>query len=143
MSFNAVLLLLRIAIVISLYAFLSALLLISFNELRQMRKDAPRVPTARLIVVESEDVPLSAGDDYPLRPMTTLGRSPTCTIILPDTFASTEHARVMWRRGQWWLEDLDSRNGTQLNGIPVTEPVVLSSKDVIHIGRIKLRFESR
>lgn len=81
------------------------------------------------------------GASFPLLPLTSMGRAPTNTVVLNDTFCSQEHALVTRRGGQWWLEDRNSSNGTRLNGLPVTEPVVLSSGDVIGIGRIQLKIE--
>jgi hypothetical protein len=81
------------------------------------------------------------GTDFPLLPLTTLGRAPTNTIVLNDSFCSQEHALLAQRAGQWWLEDRNSSNGTRLNGEPVREPVVVSSGDVIGVGRIELKLE--
>jgi hypothetical protein len=81
------------------------------------------------------------GASFPLLPLTTLGRAPTNTIVLNDTFCSQEHALLTWRGGQWWLEDRDSSNGTRLNGEPVQQPIVVSSGDVIGIGRVELKVE--
>ena len=84
---------------------------------------------------------LPVGQSYPLLPLTSLGRAPTNTIVLDDTFCSQEHALVVRRGGQWWLEDRRSSNGTRLNGQPVTEPVVVSSGDVIEVGHTQLKVE--
>jgi len=81
------------------------------------------------------------GTRFPLLPVTSLGRAPTNTIVLAEPFCSQQHALVAQRDGQWWLEDLRSSNGTMLNGAPVIEPVVLSSGDVIGIGRVHLKLE--
>jgi hypothetical protein len=81
------------------------------------------------------------GTSFPLLPLTSLGRGPTNTIVLHDTFCSQEHALVTHRDGQWWLEDRLSSNGTLLNGESVTDPVVVSAGDVIGIGRVQLRVE--
>ncbi len=81
------------------------------------------------------------GASFPLLPVTTLGRAPTNTVVLNDSFCSQEHALLARRAGQWWLEDLRSSNGTRLNGEPVNEPVVVSSGDVIGVGRVDLKVE--
>jgi pSer/pThr/pTyr-binding forkhead associated (FHA) protein len=81
------------------------------------------------------------GETYPLLPLTSLGRSPTNTIRINDTFASGDHALLAMRSGQWWLEDRRSRNGTMLNDLRVTQPVVVTDGDVIGIGNIKFRVE--
>ena len=57
----------------------------------------------------------AAGAEFPLLAITSLGRAPTNTATLPDETTSLEHALIHLREGQWWLEDLDSRNGTRLN----------------------------
>ena len=81
------------------------------------------------------------GASFPLLPLTSLGRGPTNTIVLNDTFCSQEHALLTWRGGQWWLEDRGSSNGTRLNGEQVRELVVVSSGDVVGIGRVELKVE--
>ena len=53
---------------------------------------------------------------------------------MEDTFASSEHASITLRNGQWWLEDRNSRNGTLLNEEPVTVPVIVTEDDIISIG---------
>ncbi|HEC24042.1 MAG TPA: FHA domain-containing protein [Chloroflexi bacterium] len=144
MSLDVVLLITRIAIALALYAFLGVLLALLWVDIRAASEYSGEkpYPQARLIVIDCEEVPLEPGQEYILEPLTTLGRGPTNTIILPDSFASTVHAHIILQKGQWWLEDRESRNGTTINGVPVTEPVVLSGGDVIGIGRVKLEFRA-
>jgi hypothetical protein len=141
-SLEATLLILRILIAVALYAFLAALFVMIWRDVRSAEaQPAVKGRPGRLIVVGSEGVPLELGQSFPLLPLTVLGRAPTCTVVLPDSFASTQHATLTLRGNQWWVEDQDSRNGTALNGQPIHEPVVLSSGDVIGIGRVELRVE--
>lgn len=81
------------------------------------------------------------GENYPLLPITSLGRAPTNTIRIEDTFASSEHALVALRNGQWWLEDRHSRNGTLLNGIPIDQPVIVTDGDIIGVGHKHFRLD--
>ncbi len=143
MPLDTVILILRIAIVLVLYAFLAMLAVFLWRDMRTANwrfQDSHRA-LGRLIVIRSDGLPLEVGREYPLRPVTTLGRGPTNVVVLPDTFASVEHAQITLSKGQWWLEDRQSRNGTTLNGVPITGVVVLSSGDEIGIGRVCLRFE--
>ena len=71
-----------------------------------------------------------------------IGRSATNTIVLEDNYISGEHALLARRGQQWWLHDLNSRNGTRLNGIMITEAVVVSPGDIITVGEIDLKMEA-
>ena len=92
-------------------------------------------------MLQTTDEAIEAGTAFPLQPVTSIGRSLGNTIPLSDTYASSQHALLSWKEGQWWLEDQASRNGTLLNETRVVEPTVVSTGDVIGIGRTKLKLE--
>ncbi len=48
-----------------------------------------------------------------------IGRHPSCDVIVPAATVSRRHAQLTFRDGGWILQDLDSTNGTRLNGQPV------------------------
>lgn len=75
-------------------------------------------------------------DRFPLR----IGRSEACPLQLPHPKVSTEHAELQLERGQLFLMDLRSTNGTRRNGEPVTPltPVALERGDAIDIGPFRL-----
>jgi hypothetical protein len=141
LNVDTLLLGLRALTTLVLLAFLAALFIILWRDYQAAASavEEGRRHRGRLVVIRSPDG--AGGTSYPLLPLTSLGRSPTNTIVLIDTFCSQEHALVTWRGGQWWLEDRNSSNGTLLNGEPVTEPVVVSSGDVITVGRVELKVE--
>lgn len=143
MSFDLALFILRLLAAAILYAFLGVLLLMLWRDTAPApsRAGDDLLPAGRLVVVEGGQTLLEIGKEYPLRRLNTLGRAPTCTIVLPDNFASVEHAHIIHRDGCWWLEDRHSRNGTAVNDVPISEAIVLSAGDVIGIGSIRLRVE--
>ena len=49
------------------------------------------------------------------KPDLRIGRDPACEIQLSDDTVSNQHARLLYRNKQWWIEDLLSTNGTFLN----------------------------
>jgi hypothetical protein len=69
----------------------------------------------------------------------TAGRLATSGIQLADSNASREHAAFVRQGDGWAIEDLDSTNGTLLNGVPVTR-AVLADGDVIEIGVSRLTY---
>jgi DNA-binding response OmpR family regulator len=78
------------------------------------------------------------GGRWPLTGETLLiGRGPECDVVVPDRQVSRHHARVRrLEQGEYELEDLGSKNGTHLNGIPVHEPRKLADGDVIQIALV-------
>lgn len=70
-----------------------------------------------------------------------IGRGADCDIVLPERQVSRHHAKILRRPGYFLLEDLGSKNGTHLNGQPVTETIRLQDGDEIQIAlAVKLVF---
>ena len=141
---EAVLLLgLRIGAASFLLLFCGTILLIVWRDYRVITEEIEkrRIPRGRLIVLASETDELAVDTEFPLLPLTRLGRAPTNTVHLPDSFASNEHAIIAYRSGNWWFEDRGSSNGTFLNGNKLEEPTILSDGDLIGIGHVTLRVQ--
>jgi hypothetical protein len=100
-----------------------------------------RVYGQLIALQEIDGLYVVVGTTYPLRPVTSLGRAPTNHIVIQDTFASGEHAQIVLRSGQWWLEDRRSRNGTTLNELPIIGPTVITDGDIIGIGNRRYKLE--
>ena len=69
-----------------------------------------------------------------------VGRDPKCDIVLEDPRVSTRHALLRSTRGDWRLRDLQSKNGTFVNAIRVTE-AALADADWVSMGGLLSRFE--
>ncbi len=67
-----------------------------------------------------------------------LGRDTICDITLDDESVSAHHAKLSFHHGQWWLEDLESTNGTRLNLDKLTTATVVTSGDEIKCGHAQL-----
>lgn len=64
----------------------------------------------------------------------TIGRSSESTLVIVDEYTSTYHARLARTGDHWTLTDLDSTNGTKLDGVRVTKPVQIPLFTPITIG---------
>ena len=132
----------RLLLAVLLYLFLTVVFAVLWRDLRT-GAEMPAVVQERKaqLVALSGCEGLEPNTVLELQVFTTLGRGAANTIVVPDTFASAEHALISWHSGQWWLEDLGSRNGTRLNGEAVSAPTVLSAGDAILIGQVQFRFQ--
>ncbi len=72
---------------------------------------------------------------------TVLGRHPDCTIQLQSNMVSRRHARVLSQDGKHIIEDLESGNGTLVNGQKITQATELKHNDRIKLGPMLLRYE--
>ncbi len=73
----------------------------------------------------------------------TIGRSATlCDQVINDSAVSRCHVRVVWepKGARWYVEDLGSKNGTRLNGLPLRaySPVLLEQDARLILGRLEL-----
>ena len=84
---------------------------------------------------------LKKGEHFDLFGGVSLGRSPDADIRLDDRYASGIHARVFGRSGAYFVEDMNSTNGTLLNSQELHGEAELSPGDSIRIGDTELRFE--
>jgi hypothetical protein len=69
----------------------------------------------------------------------TIGRSPGNDIVIGAEYVSGRHARFSIMGQNLFIEDLNSTNGTAVNGHRIGDPVALKSGDIINIGDIDIR----
>lgn len=74
------------------------------------------------------------------RPATTLGRSNSCEVFIPDQRVSRRHAEIRWDGDFCMLHDLGSANGTFLNGCRVVDARMLRDGDEITLGSAVFTF---
>jgi hypothetical protein len=103
----------------------------------KLLRDKPRAPKANVLVQDGNDRRTVALGPEPLA----IGRDPQNDIVLDDRRVSRKHAEVRLRLGRYTLYDLQSTNGTYVNGRRVAE-IVLSDGDRIAIGGVELLFHA-
>jgi pSer/pThr/pTyr-binding forkhead associated (FHA) protein len=87
---------------------------------------------ARQLVITSGK---AAGTVVPLDEDTlTIGRSSGSSLVIVDEYTSTYHAKLTRNGDQWMLTDLDSTNGTKVNGSRVTGTVLVPPYTPVTIG---------
>ena len=84
---------------------------------------------------------LKAGARYDLFGGLSIGRSGEADVQIDDRYASGLHARIYAQRGNFYVEDLKSTNGTLLNDAALAGEAELVSGDLIRIGDTEFRFE--
>ena len=67
----------------------------------------------------------------------TIGREPNSTVCINDASVSRGHARITIKDDEATIEDLESKNGTQVMGEMITRPTVLKDGDEVEFGHVK------
>lgn len=131
-----VVLIVRALVALMLYAFLGTALYVIWQDL-QMQSElvkASQVPLLTITPISDE----STAMEFTV-PEVIIGRDPLTNCTLADETVSSRHARISYHHNQWWLEDLNSTNGTFLNDDRVYTPTVVISGDEIRCGQIVLK----
>jgi hypothetical protein len=128
-----IVLVIRILLSAALYGFLGWALWLLWSDLKAAGRSASVRP-APPISLESEAEAFSFSVSEVL-----IGRDRASDLYLTDGTISAHHTRLSYHHGQWWVQDLNSRNGTFLNEEPVVEPVVLTSGDRLKCGAVDLQ----
>lgn len=77
---------------------------------------------------------------YPPEGETIIGRSEQCDLVLTSRRTSKRHCRLYFQDNQWHVEDLNSQNGTIVNGVKVTTETVKDG-DTIRIGDYRIEIQ--
>jgi Na+-transporting methylmalonyl-CoA/oxaloacetate decarboxylase gamma subunit len=154
----SVLLVLKIAFLVLLYLFVVRVIRTAGRERQTPSQDSmiltpaaaaaaglgrgtPARRSVRLVVRRSPS--LEDGSEFPLNSApVTLGRGGQNDLVLSgDEFASARHARIEQRGDGVWVQDLDSTNGTFVNGTRVAGAQRLDPGDVLRVGETDLVVE--
>lgn len=122
--------------------FIIIIYVIIFMALRIMYKDVKNGDKKKIlkkslgleIMAVAENSNLRRGSIIPINRLVTLGRKDDNIVILNDPYASGYHAKVYVKNTDYYIEDLNSTNGTLLNEERVEGRIMLESGDEIRIG---------
>ena len=73
---------------------------------------------------------------------TVVGRASGCDVVVPTNKLSREHCLLVKKDDGWWVEDLNSSNGTWVNKDRIGGPRKLAEKDVVKAGAARLTFHA-
>lgn len=69
-----------------------------------------------------------------------IGRSDDVDLVVDSERLSRQHCALTFEEGEWWVEDLDSANGTRVNADKISDKVKLGERDIIKAGNFRGTF---
>jgi len=133
MSGNVVFIL-RILLALCLYGFLVWAIYTIWRDLRHQSQvlSSPAIPNMALAVLDRPEEQRVSFNS----PEILIGRSQNTDFSVSDDTVSARHARLSFHHNQWWVEDLNSTNGTFLNDEPIRVPTVIVTGDELRCGQV-------
>ena len=145
MQLPVFLLILRLLFIVLLYLFLMQVVIAITRDLKKSAATGEATGNksavlGHLVVVDSgPSTVVQPGFRFDLEPQTNIGRGPTNTIQISDSFISSEHTRLWYRSGTWYVQDAGSTNGTYVNNQPAREPIPARPGDIVRVGYIQFK----
>lgn len=132
-----------IIFIILLYFIIFFALKIMYKDVKnggKRRPAAARRKSFGLEVIETvSSSDLKTGSVIPVRGEVTIGRKEGNSLVIPDQHVSGQHAKIFIKNDVLYIEDLNSTNGTFINGERVNSRVKLFAKDEVKVGNTKLK----
>ncbi len=96
-----------------------------------------------LVVVDGAESGILRGTTLPVTSGTLVGRAGGVDLQIADAYTSSEHARFRSAGDRWMLDDLESMNGSYVNGQRIRGSQPLADGDTVQLGRVVLQFMLR
>lgn len=131
--------LLKYIFITIIYVFIFGIIRLIYLDIKSMNNsnNTEDIPYLKLIN-RTDLLPFKAEENYVLdMDKIKIGRTKKCDIQIADPFLSSEHVQLLFQNGKYYIEDLNSTNGTFLNGNRITgKPAALKNGDMISIGQL-------
>ena len=131
-----------------IYLFIFGVIRLIYLDVKKMSRfenesvNVSGLQTASLKTVHSRKAAeLELKKRYMICGQATIGRNRSCDIVLKEKYISGEHVRIWYEKGEWYLQDMGSRNGTMINGQRIRDCVMLDAQDEISFGDLRFVFE--
>lgn len=132
---------LKYVFILIIYLFIFSIIRLMYLDIKSINKKGSALDTAYLKVVNRLDsLNFKMQEYYILKGIVTIGRSTKSDIVIKDKFVSKNQLTITEEGGSYFLEDLDSANGTYLNGERVQDIIELRNGDKIGVGLIQFIF---
>lgn len=123
---------LKYVLIFLIYLFLYRVFKIVYMDMKGARYER-QITAAKLSFLNGERT-------FNLFEVTTIGRSEECDIVIESPYVSARHAIIRKRGKRFYIQDLNSTNGTFVNGKRIKRIAKITNNDVITLGDVELKF---
>ncbi|NLY67565.1 MAG: FHA domain-containing protein [Tissierellia bacterium] len=138
--FNILSIVFKYIFIIIIYLFIFSIIRLIYLDIKGISPITLNDSTYLKLINRKETLPFKVKEYYPLGEEVFLGRGNDNEIVIKDPYISKKHLRIVKDEGNYFLQDLNSANGTYLNGQRLMDVVKLKNGDRISVGQIEFLF---
>ncbi|OLS02535.1 FHA domain-containing protein [Tissierella creatinophila] len=129
--------------IIIIYMFIFSIIRLIYLDIKGISRLKDGDGAYLKLINKKDSLPFKIDEHYIIEENLKLGRKGDNDIIIKDPFVSKTHFNIIKDENQYFLKDLNSSNGTFLNGERLLDVVKLTNGDRIRIGNIEFLFVNR
>ncbi|NLV76801.1 MAG: FHA domain-containing protein [Tissierellia bacterium] len=141
--YNIFSLIFKYIFIIIIYMFILSIIRLIYLDIKGIDTYSKDNGVYLKLVNRKDSLPFKVKEYYPLVGQITLGRGNDNQIILKDPYISKKHLKIVEDEGKFYLEDLNSSNGTYVNGERIMDVVELKNGDRIRVGQVEFLYVNR
>lgn len=126
-----------------IYLFIFTIIRLIYLDIKSMSITGSESGAYLKLLNRRDTLPYNVREYYSLEDSLTLGRSNANDIIIKDMFVSNRHLKIEEENNEYYLEDLESSNGTYINDVLVEGVVKLRNGDRVKVGDLEFIFMNR
>lgn len=134
--------LLKYLFITIIYVFIFAIIRMIYLDIKSMnlrkKRMAPKNCAYLELMNDRESLYFEVKEFYPLTSeVIVMGRGQDCNVKIDDLYLSSHHTKLWYDEEEWHIVDLDSTNGTYINGKRLKNEMILDNGDVIRLGQLE------
>ncbi|NLL81680.1 MAG: FHA domain-containing protein [Tissierellia bacterium] len=141
--YNLISILFKYVFIIIIYLFIFSIIRLIYLDIKSISPVALEASAYLKLINRRDSIPYKIEEYYSIDGELIIGRRSDNDVYLNDPFVSKKHLKIVEDEGEYYLEDLDSANGTFINKEKVEDVVKLSNGDIIRVGSIEFLFVDR
>lgn len=141
--FNVLSLLFKYIFIIIIYMFIFSIIRLIYLDIKGMSPSYKDEDVYIKLINKKDSLPFRIDEHYSINNVLTLGRQGNNDVVIKNPYISKKHLKIVEDEKEYYLEDLNSSNGTFLNGEKIKDAVRMYNGDRIRIGNIEFLFVNR
>lgn len=141
--YNILAIIFKYIFIVIIYLFIFSIIRLIYLDIKGMDSIFTDHKVYLKLINKKDSLPFKIEEYYSIEEEISLGRKGDNDIIIRDPYISKDHFQIIEDENEYYLEDLNSANGTYLNGDKIADVVRLKNGDIVKAGQVEFLFVNR